>query len=187
MLKYAITMAAMASVLVLSIPVAMGYTGNSIVMSNDTHGISIENGDVIIRNDQGGKARITPDGALIIANQTIKVALQQTTLLRDYVSIVKDIEIKGIQLGKDAARFAASTVADVLSGLFTGADEDKISEQAKVRARTFKQKALPICKDVQNLHEIQDNLANSIDAFQPYAVIKASDAHECEQDIISND
>lgn len=185
--NYALSMVAVTSVLALSMPVAMGHAGNTLALSDDTHGISIDNGDVIIHNNEGGKARITPSGTLIIGNETMTVNVQQRDLLRDYVSTVKDIEIKGVQLGEAATGFATSIVAEVLSGVFTGEDEDKIDKQTNARAQTFKLKALPICKDVQDLKEIQDSLTASIVAFQPYAVIKDTDAHECEQDIISDD
>ena len=102
------------------------------------------------------------------------------------MSTVKDIEIKGEQLGEAAAGFATRVVADVFAGLFTGQDENKINKKAEIRANTFKQKALPICKDVQALKQLQDDLAAGIVAFKPYALIEGRDANNCEYDINSD-
>ncbi|HVA55465.1 MAG TPA: hypothetical protein VNI53_06690 [Gammaproteobacteria bacterium] len=89
-------------------------------------------------------------------------------------------------MGKDAAGFTTSIVADVFSGLFTGEDQDKIDNRAQAHAHIFKQKALPLCVDVQNLKHIQDGLAAGIAAFKAYAVIKKTVAHECQHDINSD-
>jgi hypothetical protein len=187
MKRIPLTTIALVSLLLLNMPMAMAHTGETIALSGDTHGISIDHGDVIIHNDQGGQARITPAGKLIIDSRNIDVDAQQKARLRAYVSTVQDIETKAVQLGEDAAGFATSVVAEVLTAVFSGEDEDKIDAQASTRAHSFKQKALPICKDVQVLKSIQDSLAASIVAFQPYTIVKDSDAHECEQDILSED
>jgi len=187
MKRYALLPIVTAVVVCIFSSIAMAGNASNWSWSYDSNGINFDNGEVVIHGNDGMLAHITPDGELIIKDKTIAVTSPEKQQLIQYVSAVKDIEIKGEQLGKDAAGFATSIVANVLSGLFTGEDEDKIDKQANARAQTFKQKALPICKDVQDLKGIQDRLAASIVAFQPYAVIKDTDAHECEQDIISDD
>lgn len=182
-----LTIITLATLFVLAMPMALGHMAKSIISSDDTHGISIDAGDVVIHNQQGGKARITPGGTLIIDNQRIEVDAQQKARLRDYVSTVQDIQTKAAQLGGDAAGFATSVVAEALSGVFSSEDEDKIDKQANARAYAFKQKAQPICEDVQSLKLIQDSLAANIAAFRPYAVVKETDAYECEQGILSED
>lgn len=174
------------AVLCLNAPMTMAGNVDIETWSGGSHGINLDHGDVVIRKDSGDKARITPNGTLIIAGKTITVNAQQKAGLSEYVSTIKDIEIKGQQLEKAATGFAASVVAETFAGLFAGEDEDKIDKNANNRAHAFKQKALPVCKDVQSLEHIQDSLAAGIPAFKPYAIIKGRDADDCEHDINSD-
>ncbi|HEX6549520.1 MAG TPA: hypothetical protein VF117_02525, partial [Gammaproteobacteria bacterium] len=66
-------------------------------------------------------------------------------------------------------------------------DENSIDKEAHDRAMKFKRRALPICKDVQSLKQLQDQLAASIQSFRPFAVIEGKDANDCEHDINSDD
>lgn len=170
----------------LSCPFVLAHSAGFNVPMNNGHGKIVDDGDSIIHSDAGGKARITADGRLSINGKPVPVTESQKTQLTEYAATVKDIEIKNAQLGKDAAGFAAGIVADVFSGLFTGEDQDKIDNQAQARAHTFKQKTLPLCKDVQDLQYIQDGLAAGIAAFKPYAVIENTDAHDCQHDMDSD-
>jgi hypothetical protein len=168
-------------------PFAMARDVGFNVLMNNGNGKIMDDGDIFIHSDAGGTARITAGGALSINGDAISVTQTQKAQLARYVATVKGIEFKGVQLGKDAAGFAANMVADALAGVFTGEDEDKIDRKAEDRAHDFKQKVLPICKDVQDLKEIQDILVASIQTFRPYAVIKTTDIHDCEHDIDSDD
>ncbi len=169
----------------LSCPFVLAHNTGFNVLMNNGNGEIVDDGDIIIHSDEGGKARITADGKLSINGKAVSVTESQKTQLMEYVATIKGIEIQGAQLGKDAAGFAANIVADVFSGLFTGEDQDKIDNQTQARAHTFKQKTLPLCKDVQVLKSIQAGLAAGIAAFKPYAVIKNTDAHDCQHDINS--
>lgn len=184
--KLILTLIAGAIALFLSCPFVLARNaGFNVLMNNGNEKIA-DDGDIIIHSDKGGKARITADGRLSINGKAVSVTESQKIQLTEYVATVKDIESKGAQLGKDAAGFAAGIVANVFSGLFMGEDQDKIDNQAQARAHIFKQKALPLCKDVQNLKHIQDGLAAGIAAFKAYAVIKNTDAHDCQHDINSD-
>jgi hypothetical protein len=77
-------------------------------------------------------------------------------------------------------------VANVISGLFAGEDEGGIDLKAHDSAQNFKHQALPICKDVQSLKRIQDNIAAGVVAFSPHALIKNQEATNCQHDINSD-
>ena len=183
--KLILTLIAGTIALFLSCPFVLANNAGFNVLMNNGNGKIVDNGDIIIHSDEGGNAHITAHGKLSINGKAVSVTESQKTQLTEYVATIKDIEIQGVQLGKDAAGFAANIVADVFSGLFTGEDQDKIDNQAQARAHIFKQKTLPLCKDVQVLKSIQAGLAAGIAAFKPYAVIKNTDAHDCQHDINS--
>lgn len=184
--KVMLTSIATVAVYFISCPYIMAGATDFNVLMNNGHGKIVDQGDIIIHNNEGGKARITSAGSLFINGKDIAVAATQRTQLTKYVITVKDIEAKGEQLGKDAAGFASSIVAEVLTGIFTGEDEHKIDAKAHARAHVFKQKALPICYDVQSLKHTQDELAAGIPAFRAYTIISDTDAHDCEHDINSD-
>lgn len=157
------------------------------IVINGDNGIRIRHGDVIIENDDGGIARITRDGTLVVNDKTVPVSDRQKLKLLEYANTAKDLENQGMRLGMDAADFALDVVGDVFAALLSGDDEDAIEKNANARAREFKHRALPICKDVQSLKRIQDELAAGLTAFKPYAVIDGKDADDCEKDINSDD
>lgn len=168
-------------------PMASAHHAHATVWSVDNQGITLDGGDAVIHGDDGTQARITPDGTLTIAGKTITVNAAQRQQLVQYVATVRDIEIKGAQLGAAAGSFAAGVAAEAITALFAGASEDDIDRKAQTRANEFKKKALPICRDVQTLKQLQDSLQASLPAFEPYAVIEAHDAGDCEHDINSDD
>ncbi|MGH8372438.1 MAG: DUF2884 family protein [Gammaproteobacteria bacterium] len=195
MKKHASTLLAATILLAISTPAVMAYDSSSRVQVNDDHGIiingdhgiQIERGDIVIHSDNGSEARITSSGALSIDGKNVPVNDQQKVKLLQYANTVKDIETQGMKLGMDAAGFALNVVGDVFAALLSGEDENSIDKEANARARKFKQRALPICKDVHSLKLIQDELTASIQSFRPFAIIEAKDADDCERDINSDD
>lgn len=158
------------------------------VFINGQHGIHIENGEVVIESEDGrNEARITAAGALIIDGKSVPVTDQQKVKLLEYSGTVKDMETQGMKLGMDAAGFALDVVGDVFAALLSGEDENSIDKEANARAKKFKQRALPICKDVQTLKRLQDELTADIQSFKPFAIIAGKDADDCERDINSDD
>lgn len=165
---------------VIAIFTMSGYA-NADSWSYDSDGIHLDNGDVVIRGDNGTTARITPDGALLIAGESQKVTAAQRDRLRHYVATVEDMRAKALALAGAAGQFAGRVVSDVLAGLFSGASEAQIDRAAHAHARDFKQQALPICEDAQTLKHLQDFLTASLPAFRPYAIIAGHDVEECQR------
>lgn len=163
------------------------YHGDNNLIVGGSHSIHIKDGDVVIDNSQGGEAHITTSGLLIVDGKTIPVTDQDKIRLMQYNNTVKDIEDRGIKLGMDATGFALDVVADVIGDLLSGESEEEIDKHADARADKFKLKALPICRDVHTLKQIQDTLSADIQSFKPFAVIEGRDADDCEHDIKSND
>ncbi|MGB9428869.1 MAG: hypothetical protein WCC11_03170 [Gammaproteobacteria bacterium] len=169
------------------LPFAIAGSVNSEHWSYDSNGINLDHGDVIIHGNDGTRARIMPDGTLLIAGKLQAVTPAQKQQLIRYVTMVKDMEIQGERLGLAAPGFALHVIADAFDGVFSGKSDDQIDKDANSRAHDFAQKALPICNDVQTLQQIQDSLRAGIPAFKPYAVIEGNDAGNCERDINSDD
>ncbi|MDE2091941.1 MAG: hypothetical protein KGJ08_08590 [Gammaproteobacteria bacterium] len=157
------------------------------ISATGNHFIHTRNGNVIITNEQGDEAVITPEGALLIQDKPIAVQPQDKVTLLRYANTVKDMEQKGMQLGMEAGGFAMSIVGDVFSSLFSADADHAIEQKTDKRVREFKLKALPICKDAQTLRQLQDVLVSHIPAFRPYAVVHGKDADNCQHDLESDD
>lgn len=167
---------------------AQGHEMDVDVHYDSDHDIHIRNGNVVIDLDNtNNEATITQTGQLFINGRNIPVTGQQKDQLAAYVSTVKDIESRGIQIGKDAISFSADIVGEVFADLFSGDDDKAIDQNTKARTHQFKQKILPICDDVAALIKIQDELNAGIPAFRPYAVVKDKDAADCRHDVNSDD
>ena len=168
-------------------PMASAHHVHAGVWSVDHQGITLDDGAAVIHGNDGTEARITSEGTLNIAGKSVMVNTAQRQQLVQYVATIKDIEIKGTQLGAAAGSFATGMVAEVFAALASGESEDDIDRKAETRAHEFKKKALPICRDVQTLKQLQDSLQAGLPAFKPYTVIEARDANDCERDINSDD
>lgn len=150
-------------------------------------GIILDEGAAVIHGRDGGTARIAADGTLYIEGESVAVSAAQKRQLARYVATVKDIERRGLELGAAAGDFAAGLVGEVFAALLTGADAEDIDRKAESRSHAFAGEALSICRDMQQLKRIQDQLATAIAAFRPYAVIAGKDAADCKRDVISGD
>jgi hypothetical protein len=52
----------------------------------------------------------------------------------------------------------------------------------KAKAEPLKEEARALCKDVKSEKQVQDAIASSLPAFQPYAVIEPHPEHSCHID-----
>lgn len=172
--------------LLLVTPMASAHPAYATIWSADHQGITLDGGDAVIHGDDGTEARITPGGALFIADKPQKVTPAQQQQLMRYVSTVQDMQAKGLVLAGEAGQFAESIVSEVVGGLFSDESQDQIEQKANQRAHNFKQQALPICRDAQTLKQLQDTLVSGLPAFQPYAIIEGHDVNDCQRDITSD-
>jgi hypothetical protein len=76
------------------------------MLMNNGNGRISNDGDIVIHSDAVGIARITAGGTLSINVKAIPVSQTQKAQLERYVATTRDIESKGMWLGKDAAGFA---------------------------------------------------------------------------------
>lgn len=127
-------------VLVFVTPMASAHAAPTAVWTVDNQGITLDGGDAVIHGDNGTQARITKDGALSLAGKPVTVTATQRQKLVQYVATIKDIEIKGTQLGAAAGSFATGVAAEALAALFAGASEDDIDHKAEARANEFKKR-----------------------------------------------
>ena len=146
--------------------------------------IHMDGDDVVIRARDGSEARISPDGDLDIDGKPVAVNGDERKLLRRYHLGIRNIEARGMQIGRDALHLVGGIVGTVVADLFTyGSDDDKqIDRDAERQAEPLKQEARALCKDVQAERQVQGAIVSQLPAFKPYAVIDTKSDHDCHVD-----
>lgn len=145
--------------------------------------IYMDGDDVVITARDHSKARISPGGDLSISGKTVAVTDEERKLLRRYSLGVRDIQTRGLQIGRDALNMVGGIMGVVVADLFTGGDDDqRIDRDARAKAEPLKQEARALCKDVQSERQVQAALVAELPAFQPYAVIDTKSEHDCHVD-----
>lgn len=146
--------------------------------------IHMDGDDVVIKAHDGSHARITPAGDLYIDGKPVSVNGDERKLLVRYHLGIRNIEQRGIQIGRDALHLAGGVIGAVVADLFSedGVDDQQIDRDAKRRAEPLKQEARALCKDVQAERQVQAAIAIQLPAFMPYAVIDTESAHDCHVD-----
>ncbi len=157
------------------------------LFTSGNHSVKVEQGRVVITNDEGYQAVITEEGALTIEGNSIPVQPQAKNNLMQYVQITQQIRQQGIDVAKRAGGFAVGILGDVFNGLLSGKSDQDIERNANHSAADFKKSVLPICESVQKLKQAQDAIATDVPSFKPYAVIEDKDANDCMKDVNSQD
>jgi hypothetical protein len=154
------------------------------VMEHD--GIDIVNGDVVITADDGSVARIDPTGGLSIRGKPVSVNPEQRKLLQRYALGIRDIQERGIEIGEHAVQMVGGMLGTLVSSLVSDAgdlDDDKdLDQKMKAKAEPLRDEALALCKDVKSERQVQEAIAESLPAFEPYAVIERHPEHSCHID-----
>jgi hypothetical protein len=146
--------------------------------------VRMRDGEVVITARDGSEARVTQAGDLYIRDQAVTVSADQRKLLRRYNTGIRNIEARGMQIGRDALHMVGGIMGVVVANLFSGdiGDDNKIEADARSVAAPLKQEARGLCQDVQTERQVQAAIAAGLPAFQPYAVIYAESDHDCHVD-----
>lgn len=160
---------------------AGGDNDNSI-----TNYISIHDGSVAVHAPHRADANITAAGKLSIAGQSITVTAPQRDLLKHYYATALALRDHGIATGAAGMATASQALSSVASGLASG-QPDKIDAEVNASAAKIEAKVALICNDLADIRSTQEALASQLAAFQPYALIKDSEADECRRGLKHQD
>ncbi|MFI4927973.1 MAG: DUF2884 family protein [Burkholderiales bacterium] len=147
--------------------------------------IDIRDGDVLISADDGSVARISPLGDLSIRGKTVAVTPSQRQLLQRYTAGIRNIQDRGVAIGQHAVQMVGGMLGTLVSSMFEDGDMDDhedLDQRMKAKAEPLKEEARALCKDVKGEKQVQDAIAASLPAFQPYAVIEPHPEHSCHID-----
>jgi hypothetical protein len=144
--------------------------------------IHMDGGDVVITARDGSVARITPLGDLDIRGKAVTVNPSQRQLLQRYAAGIRDIQDRGLEIGEHAVQMVGGMLGTLVSSIFEDGDSQDLDQKMRAKAEPLKEEARALCKDVKSERQVQDAIAASLPAFQPYAVIEPHPEHSCHID-----
>jgi len=134
-------------------------------------------GDLVILEPHGeARAEIAPSGDLRIDGKLIAVPLKDRLLLARYNQSMQTIVSRGIALGVEGAGLGVQALTAALVGIVTG-EKDAAKRTVEPRAAKMKENARALCMEARTLKLVQDEIANDVPAFRPYAQIDDEGSH----------
>lgn len=126
------------------------------------------------------KAEITPAGDFLVQGATVDITEQQREMLLAYRSQAIAMIEAGMAIGVSGADLGMRAVTEVAKGIFSG-NPDSIKENIEGQAEAIKTQARALCLALQPMYQSQQALAQSLEAFKPYATLNAESAQKCEK------
>lgn len=144
--------------------------------------LTIEDDRVGVRSPAGEMAWIEADGALAIDGQPVVLDAPQRALTVRFHTEAREIRDDGVAIGKSGAAMAGKTVQSVVRGLTRG-NPDDIGPEIEAEARELEAHAMRLCARIGTLQSVQDELAQAVPAFAPFATIRDTQTEACRQNV----
>ena len=142
--------------------------------------ISVRDGTVWLQAPDHADATINAAGDLRVASTAITVTSAERELLKRYYTGAQAVRDHGIATGKAGVATAGKAIGSVASGLLHG-DADKIDGDIQASVAKVGEQVSLICNDLAEMRTVQETLAGQLEAFRPYALIKAADVDDCRR------
>ncbi|MDQ3288719.1 MAG: ankyrin repeat domain-containing protein [Pseudomonadota bacterium] len=147
--------------------------------------ITVKGDRVGATSADGSTAWINADGTIEIDGRPVELDDTQKALTLRYHREAMAIRSEGIAIGKSGVALAGKSIGNVVRGL-TGGEPEAIEGRIEADAREIEQLAMGICEKAGTLQSIQDELAQALPAFEPYASMTGADTRDCERQTASN-
>ena len=159
---------------------AAGCDHNHSINTPDGY-IRVLDGRITLWANDAPKASIDQAGALSVDDKAIAVDDHQRELLHRYYASATAVRQHGIETGKAGAAMADEAlkgVKETISG-----DESAVNKRIEAQTRKITDHVLLICDDLAGIKSVQDELATSLPAFQPYrGIISEKTVSDCRND-----
>lgn len=134
--------------------------------------------DIKLDADGAPRAKITPEGDLVVDGNTVQIDSEQRRLLIAYRERIAAISAQGAAIGKQGAALGRDAAKDALTGLFSG-QGGNIRERITAQAEELTHEAMKICDTLEGLKQAQDALVASLPEFAPYAGLDQDSVSDC--------
>lgn len=161
-------------------PSTMKIGGESVLQH-----ITVKGDRVGAASHDGSTAWIDADGTLEIDGKPVALDARQQALALAYHQEAMSIRSEGIAIGKSGVALAGKSIGNVVRGL-TGGEPEAIEGRIEADAREIEDRAMRICERAGTLQSIQDQMAEALPAFAPYATMTGSDTSDCNKHTASS-
>ena len=145
--------------------------------------LTIEDDRVGVRSAEGDMAWIEADGSLAVDGQPVVLDAPQRALTVRFYTEAHEIRDDGVAIGKSGAAIAGKSVRSVVRGLTRG-NPDEIGPEIEAEARELEARAMRLCARIGTLQSVQDELAQAVPAFTPFARISNTRTEACTQKVV---
>ena len=132
--------------------------------------IDIRHDDIVVTAEDDTKARVTPEGSLVVDGRKIRLSDAERQGFAHYNATLHLIKDQAVDLGMSGAGLAVHAIGEVIAAIAVG-EPDRAEHRVEARAEKLKDSARALCEEMRNLQLLQDTLARSVPEFEPYAVI----------------
>lgn len=132
------------------------------------------------------EAEISPAGDLLIAGQAVDVTPAERELLLDYRGHVVSMIEAGMAIGVMGADLGMSAVGEALKSMFAGETTD-FEQRMEAEAAKLEAEAMQMCDRLPGMLQTQQQLAENLAEFRPYATMTAEDIEDCRSDDVNTD
>jgi hypothetical protein len=150
--------------------VAAPLAATSIHFDFDGRRVGLDGDLAVITAEDGSKARISPAGELTVRGKKVRTDERERRFLRRYNESLHRIEDGALDVGLQGAGLAVSALAEVAVALASG-DGKRAERRIEGKAERLEERARELCRDFELLLRLQDELADELPAFRPYAVL----------------
>jgi len=155
---------------------------NNLALNNGVQ-INVNGHRVSSPGDNLPKAEITPQGDLLIAGKPVTINADQRQQLLTYRNQIIGIAEAGMAIGTQGADIAGKALQGVGEAIF-GGDQGQRNFEARMEAegKKIEAQAKLLCNRLPPLLATQNQLADSLPEFKPYATMTQSDIDDCGKD-----
>lgn len=131
--------------------------------------------------EQLPKARVTPQGELLIGDRPVATTPEQKALVLAYREQLLGVIGDGMAIGMEGASVGINAAAAALKAVAFGESGDEVGKQAEAAAmQQIKPMVDRLCGRMPGLLAAQQALATAVPEFAPYATMDASDVDDCK-------
>lgn len=145
--------------------------------------LATENMTLTTDADKVPDAAITPQGDFLIAGKPITLTRQQRKEVSAYRAQSIEIAREGIAIGHAGVEVGRRAVVPMVFAALFGASDDTIETNMKERLTNVRAATAKLCDRLPDLMAAQQQLADDLPAFAPYATLAQKDVDDCREDV----
>ncbi|MGH8184543.1 MAG: hypothetical protein ACREPH_12880 [Rhodanobacteraceae bacterium] len=129
-------------------------------------------------------AAITPQGDFVVADKVVAITSRQREDLLAYRAQYIDIAQQGIAIGHQGVDVGRRAMAPMIFASLFGASDKAIDASMDKRLAGVREATVKLCDRLPALMAAQQQLANDLPVFKPYATLKQKKIDDCRAEAL---